>query len=282
MFCSPRVGATRDFFSCGSVLPNVASLLSRMKKNLQDCAVRESFFQRLDRPLLVEHLFDQVPDTAFFIKDHHGRYVAVNNTLYLRCGAASKDELVAKTADELFPAPLGDAFARQDQQVLKTARSIIGRLELHLYPDGHEGWCLTYKEPILDRNNLIIGVSGISRDLRSFVATGDDLSSVSEVLAYIQKNIDQPLRLPHLAAMINLSVYQLDQRIRSIYQISTGQLITRSRINAACHQLNVTSIPIASIAQECGYSDQSAFSRQFKQSTGLTPKSYRERQLAVQ
>jgi len=239
--------------------------------------IREAFFQRMDRPLLVEHLFDQVPDIAFFIKDHHGRYVAVNKTLYQRCGAASKDDLIGKTADELFPAPLGSSFANQDQQVLKTARSISGRLEMHLYPNGHEGWCLTYKEPILDRNKLIIGVSGISRDLHTFAASGDDLSSVSKVLQYIQQHLDQPLRLPELAAMVDLSVYQLDQRIRSIYQISSGQMVTRARIDAACHMLTITRKTISSIALDCGYSDQSAFSRQFKQTTGLTPKSYRER-----
>ena len=25
-----------------------------------------------------------------------------------------------------------------------------GRMELHLYPDGGEGWCLTWKEPLID------------------------------------------------------------------------------------------------------------------------------------
>ncbi|NWK55896.1 AraC family transcriptional regulator [Verrucomicrobiaceae bacterium N1E253] len=241
--------------------------------------IRKAFFQRLDRPLLVEHLFDQVPDIAFFIKDHLGRYVAANKTLCQRCGVENKDGIIGKKADELFPAPLGTTFAEQDQQVLKMARSINARLELHLYPDGHEGWGLTYKEPIFDNNRLIIGVSGITRDLHTFTEHSDDLSSVSDVLEYIRNHIDQPLRLPDLAKMADLSVYQLDQRIRSIYQISSGQLITKTRVNAACHMLTATGKTISNIAQECGYSDQSAFSRQFKQTTGLTPKAYRDRQL---
>lgn len=240
--------------------------------------IREAFFQRLDRPLLVEHLFDQVPDIAFFIKDHLGRYIACNKTMSQRCGVKSKDEMIGKKADELFPAPLGTTFAEQDQQVLKAALSINARLELHLYPDGHEGWCLTYKEPILDKNRLIIGVSGISRDLNHFSENKNGLEPVALVLRHIQQNIDQPLRLPELAAQANLSVYQLDQRIRSLYQVSSGQLITRARIDAACHQLTTTGKSISCIALDCGYSDQSAFSRQFKQTTGLTPKAYRDRQ----
>lgn len=239
--------------------------------------IRETFFQRLDHPLLVENLFDHVLDITFFIKDHHGRYIVANKTLWHRCGATSKEEMIGKTADEIFPTPLGAAFASQDQQVLKSARSINGRLERHLYPDGHEGWCLTYKEPIFDRNRQVIGVSGISRDLNNFSDKGDDLSSVSSVLQYIQENIDQPLRLPELAAMVNLSVYQLDQRIRALYQISSGQHVTRCRVEAACHMLTATRNSISNVALDCGYSDQSAFSRQFKQTTGLTPKSYRER-----
>jgi AraC-like DNA-binding protein len=34
---------------------------------------------------------------------------------------------------------------------------------------------------------------------------------------------------------------------------------------------------VARIALDCGYSDQSAFSRQFKQVTGISPAAYRRR-----
>jgi len=227
---------------------------------------------------LVENLFDQVPDIAFFIKDHLGRYVVANKTLCQRCGVSNKEEIIGKTADKLFPAPLGTTFAEQDQLVLKTARRIKNRLELHLYDDGKEGWCLTYKEPIFDRNKLIIGVSGISRDLGHFADKSGGLDLVSQVMSYVSQHIREPLRLPDLAAMVGLSVYQLDQRVRAVYNLSAGQLVTRARVDAACHLLAATGKSIPCIAVECGYSDQSSFTRQFKQTTGLTPKTYRERQ----
>ncbi|MCP5538215.1 MAG: AraC family transcriptional regulator [Akkermansiaceae bacterium] len=239
--------------------------------------IREAFLERLDKPVLTEELFDQVPDIAFFIKDHLGRYVAANKTLVARSGAPSKDALIGKTADELFPGPLGTAFAEQDQQVLKTALRIVGQLELHIHPNKHEGWCITYKEPIFDARKRIVGISGISQDIRSAAQGGENLTSIARVLKHIRENVDQPLRLPELAEMAGLSVYQLDQRIRALYQVSAGQCITRARIEAACHMLNTTGKSIANIALECGYSDQSAFTRQFKQTTGLTPKAYRDR-----
>jgi len=239
--------------------------------------IRQAFCDRLDRPLLNEDLFDHVPDIAFFIKDHLGRYVAVNETLVQRCGMQSKEDLIGKTADEVFPSGLGDTFAQQDQKVLKTALSFHGQLELHLYPGGRKGWCLTYKEPILDKDSLIIGVSGISRDLHSSAEDADDLTTISSILAHIRNNIDKPLRLPELAEMAKLSVYQLDQRLRSLYHMSAGQCITHARIDAACHMLTASGKSISNIALDCGYSDQSAFTRQFKQTTGITPKAYRDR-----
>ena len=103
------------------------------------------------------------------------------------------------------------------------------------------------------------------------------MASIAKVMDYIREHISEPLRLTDIAEVAGLSVYQLDQRIRSLYQLSAGQCITRARIDAACHLLYTTGKSIASIAQDCGYSDQSAFTRQFKQTTGITPKAYRER-----
>ena len=103
-----------------------------------------------------------------------------------------------------------------------------------------------------------------------------DLDQVSGALAHIQENLDSPLRLGDLAEMTDLSNYQLDQRIRALFGISAGQYITRCRIEQACHQLERTEEAIGFIALNCGYSDQSAFTRQFGLSVGMTPRAYRE------
>ena len=45
---------------------------------------------------IIEQLFDHVPDTAFFIKDARGRYLAVNQSLVERCGCRDKKELLGR------------------------------------------------------------------------------------------------------------------------------------------------------------------------------------------
>ncbi|MGD7653454.1 MAG: helix-turn-helix domain-containing protein [Verrucomicrobiales bacterium] len=239
--------------------------------------IQQNFFDQLHRPWLADEVFDSVPDCVYFVKDRDGKYIAVNQTLVKRCGRTSKDEIIGLRANKLFPAPLGESFTEQDLAILHNGPPIRGQLELHLYPGGNQGWCLTWKEPVTDGNGDIIGVAGISRDLPNRSEAANALDTVSLVLKHIDSHIDQPLAVKDLAKLAGFSPYQLDQRIRTLFGVSIGQFITRRRIEHACHLLERTTDSLSFIALECGYSDQSAFTRQFRQSVGFPPGTYRER-----
>lgn len=225
--------------------------------------------------LPVDQLFDGVTDIVYFLKNSRAQYLAVNDTLVQRCNATSKDAVIGKTVSELFPPPLSTEFGNQDEEILKSGIKINGHLELHLYPSGTQGWCLTYKQPIFSPAGEIIGICGISRDLPNFNRKEAELTKLSSALSHIRTQYHLPLRLPQIAAMAELSVYQFDQRIRALFQISAGQFIAKTRIDAACHKLAHSNQSLVEIALDCGYSDQSAFSRQFKQTVGLSPLAYR-------
>jgi AraC-like DNA-binding protein len=239
--------------------------------------LRQSFADALGGILPVDRLFDGVPDIVFFVKDAVGRYMAVNDTLAHRCGLTDKDAALGKTAEELFPAPLGTAFGRQDREILQGGNPIRDHLELHLYPSGGRGWCLTFKQPVVGKNGKVVGICGISRDLRAPAESSTEFIALSAAVSYIYQHYEEPLRLPQLAEIAGLSVYQFDQRIRSLFHLTAGQYLAKVRIDAACLQLSNTTEPIAQIALSCGYSDQSAFSRQFKQAVGISPFAYRKK-----
>jgi len=225
----------------------------------------------------VEELFDRVPDVVFFVKDLDGRYRVVNQTLVTRCGGRSKNDLLGRTAHEVFPQPLGVRFFEQDLEVCRTGSAITLQLELHLYPTRLEGWCLTDKVPLRDRGGTVVGLAGISRDLQS---TGDDTGDFAELAAVLDHTRDRfggELRVEDLARTAGLSIYQLNRRLRLLFGITAGQLVTKTRIDAASAMLRTTSQSIADIAHACGYFDQSAFSRVFRRTAGLTPRQYRDR-----
>jgi AraC-like DNA-binding protein len=229
----------------------------------------------LGRPFPGIELFDRVPDTVFFIKDREARYVVVNETLAQRCKFADRRALIGRKASEVFAAPLGERFEAQDLKVVAEGLSIRAKMELHLYPNGSEGWCLTWKEPLIDADGVIRGLAGISRDAPALSGSAPISRALSATLAYVDDHLDQPLRIPDLAGRAGLSPFQFDQRIRTLFGLSAGQYLSRLRIDRACDRLRHTDAPLSELALECGYADQAAFTRQFHKSVGLTPGAYR-------
>jgi len=233
-------------------------------------------FSQLKEPFTGETLFDCLTDLVFFIKNKRGEYVVVNRTTVLRCGFREKSDLIGKKADEVYPPPLGKTYRDQDEELLRTGTPILSQLELQLYPGGGTGWCLTTKLPLRGSAGDIVGLAGISQDLHvAHHDRGDDYDRVADAVRQIRTCYNEPLKVNKLAAMAGMSEYQFEKRIRKIFHITAGQLIQKVRMDAAVHRLRTTNEPIASVALDCGYSDQSSFSRQFKRTVGMSPAEYR-------
>ena len=116
---------------------------------------------------VLENLFDQVPDVAFFVKDAAGRYAVVNESLVARHGLRAKSQLIGRRPRDICPGEFGGIPSDQDAAVLRTGRPIVDHLELHWYAPHRPGWCLTTKLPIRDAGGSVVGLIGVSRDVRA-------------------------------------------------------------------------------------------------------------------
>jgi len=228
-------------------------------------------------PWFAESLFDQTPDIVFFVKDRQARYVVVNEALVARCGLRRKSEMLGKTAAEVFPPPLGEGYVEQDLLVLGSGVPIRNRLELHIYPGGLRGWCLTHKFALLGPAGGIVGITGISKDLQRPDEAQEDYRQIARAVEQLQQRCAEPLRIEQLAQSAGLSVDRFERLVRRIFQLTPRQLLTKARIDLASSLLLDEPRSVADIAQACGYADQSAFTRQFKATVGVTPSGYRQR-----
>jgi AraC-like DNA-binding protein len=227
-------------------------------------------------PWFAEALFDQTPDIVFFVKDRQARYVVVNETLVARCGLRRKSDMLGKTAAEVFPSPLAAGYVEQDRLVLDTGAPVRDRLELHIYPGGLRGWCLTHKFALLGPDGTIVGLTGISKDLQRPDEAREDYRPIARAVERLQHSFSEPLRIEELAQSAGVSVDRFERLVRRIFQLTPRQLLTKARIDAASTLLLDERRSVAEIAQACGYGDQSAFTRQFKATVGLTPSAYRD------
>ncbi|MBB5031028.1 AraC family transcriptional regulator [Prosthecobacter vanneervenii] len=222
-----------------------------------------------------EALFDALPDVVFFIKDAAGRYVRVNQTLAERCAGGEKGKLIGKRPEEVFPEALAASYARQDEAVLKTGKPVEHQLELHIYPGHKAGWCLTTKHALRDAKGRIIGVAGISRDLNAPSDKAGGFAELAAALKHMQQHFAESLRIEDIAKKAGLSVYQFEQRVQRLFQMSPLQLLHKLRLDEATRLLRETERTLADIAIETGWCDQSAFTRHFSRYAGMAPGKYR-------
>ncbi|MEP3889628.1 MAG: AraC family transcriptional regulator [Hellea sp.] len=225
--------------------------------------------------LPIVEVFDYLSDTVFFVKDLQGRYAMVNETLVGRVGCQNKSQLIGKTPSDIMRGKLGNSYEAQDQYVLSSGKGITNQLELHIYLNRNVGWCMTNKRPVFSDKKKVIGVMGVSQDLRPPNMSHNDFSNIAPILEYVSQNLSANLSIKTLAKLGSLSPYQLDRRIQNIFGLTTGQWVLKNRLDYARRQLLETTMPIVEVAINSGYADQSTFARQFKKTTGLSPSHFR-------
>ncbi|MBL8519464.1 MAG: AraC family transcriptional regulator [Betaproteobacteria bacterium] len=215
-------------------------------------------------------LFDALPDVVFFIKDRDGCYTHANRTLLGRLGKRALHDVQGRTAADLFPAPLGDRYLAQDLAVIRTGEAIRDELEWHLFPSFAHGWCLTQKLP-LHEHGKVIGLAGISRDLPS--AGAGTFGRVKAALDYAERHLDSRLVIVDLAARAGLSIAQFERQVHRVYELTPRQWLLARRIERALPLIE-SGQNVAHIAQACGFSDHSAFTRAFRRHVGVAPRDY--------
>ncbi|HEV8629847.1 MAG TPA: AraC family transcriptional regulator [Thermoanaerobaculia bacterium] len=237
--------------------------------------MRRSLAASLADPWFAERLFDCLPDVDLFVKDRLARYVVVSEGMVYRAGRRHKEELLGRTALDVFPPPLGKAYHDQDRRVLDTGTEMRDRLELHLFPEG-SCWYLTHKFPLRDLEGQVVGLAGFSWDV-NHPKTGDGpYGMVAEAVDYLKQNYAEPIRVEQLARMAHLSMARFERLIKRVFYVTPGQLLARTRLEAATRMLAEGDQSIAEVAHACGYTDHSAFCRQFKSAAEMTPREYRD------
>ena len=83
------------------------------------------------------------------------------------------------------------------------------------------------------------------------------------------------LCLAELAATAGVDPAHLGRVFHRHYGVSIGTYVRRLRLDRAAARVAGTDAPLASIAAEQGFADQSHFTRAFKLHTGVTPARYR-------
>jgi len=112
---------------------------------------------------LLQTLMDSMPDSIYF-KDGENRFVKVNKAKAARYNV-KPEEMIGKTDFDILPENEAKKAFDDDEEVLKTGKFIINKVEKLTGIDGSERWVSVTKIPRFDPEGNIIGTMGISRDI---------------------------------------------------------------------------------------------------------------------
>jgi AraC family transcriptional regulator len=91
----------------------------------------------------------------------------------------------------------------------------------------------------------------------------------------VRAQFREPIRIRDLAADAGVHPVHLARVFRAQERQSPGDYVQRLRVRAACELLRAQEASLASIAAECGFSDQSHLTRTFKKFVRATPARFR-------
>ena len=117
----------------------------------------------LDRAL-VSAFLENVPDCVYF-KDLDSRFLATSTSLARNFGCASPTDLIGKTDFDFFDEAHARPAFEDEQRIIRTGESIIGKIEKETWPDGRVTWVSTSKVALRDESGEIIGTLGLSKDI---------------------------------------------------------------------------------------------------------------------
>jgi AraC-like DNA-binding protein len=101
-------------------------------------------------------------------------------------------------------------------------------------------------------------------------------SSLDLIIEYMQKHMQESLRLEDFAREAGMSVSHFSELFRAQTGQSPMAYFSHVRIRYACRLLDLSPGPVKTVAIECGYRDPYYFSRVFKKVMGMSPEKYRE------
>lgn len=100
------------------------------------------------------------------------------------------------------------------------------------------------------------------------------------VMDIMQNNFTFNLRLTDYANLACKSVPTFKREFKRIFNETPARWVLKKRLTMASELLENTTLSIGEITNQCGFENQTHFSRLFKEKTGMSPLQFRKRQIS--
>jgi rsbT co-antagonist protein RsbR len=157
-----KSGKWRWIVSRGKVVRDESGKPMRMTGTLTDITRRKDAEDELRRSQsLLNALIDHSP-AIIHIRDPEGRFVLVNNN-HAAFVNMERDQILGKTAQEVFSPEVAESFRKSDRAVLETGQPVAEEETVRI--DDELRTFLSIRFPLNDDSGELAGLGGISTDI---------------------------------------------------------------------------------------------------------------------
>lgn len=125
----------------------------------------------------------------------------------------------------------------------------------------------------IDNLKISLFQKRISKDKE---AEKQDLRMISGITRYLQEHLSEEISLSILAKEFHLNPQYISQLFKLEIGVGFLTYLTNVRLEKAKKLLVSTSLSVAEVAEQCGYSDYRVFTKVFKKTEGITPSQFRK------
>ncbi len=145
---------------------------------------------------LLNSLLSSVPDAIYF-RDTRGKFIRANPAMAARLGLEDGDSALGKTPFEMPNPKLAVQLHHHDEDVLRTGEPQHYHLENRARLDGTSGWDLVTRLALRGKENEVVGVIGILRDVTAQKLAEEKIQEAvrrrDEFLAMLSHELRNPL-----------------------------------------------------------------------------------------
>lgn len=146
---------------------------------------------------------------------------------------------------------------------------------------GHSRWRRRLAEPQEERA-LASWLAEAAERLATAIprGSGRDAAALARAIAFVEENLSRDIGRDEAARAAGMSPSHFSRVVRRDLGRTFSSLVASRRIERARHLLARTDKSLVQIALDCGFCDQSHFSKAFRRHCGAAPLEYRRAQVA--